>query len=123
MESSINSSNCNDLCPIKRAAEIIEGKWTTLIIRELLKGKKRYSEMQQALAGISPKILAQRLRFLEERGLVKKTIFATIPPSTEYELTLLGSNMQEVLLAMANFGDALNKHITAHLSLSIDKAS
>ena len=48
---------CDDECPIKKTAIIIEGKWTTLVIRELLPGKKRFSEIQRALTGISPKVL------------------------------------------------------------------
>lgn len=106
----VDGSNCCDQCPVSRSAEIIEGKWTTLIIRELMKGKLRYSEIQQALVGISPKILAQRLRFLEQKGLVKKSIYATVPPTTEYELTSLGHKMQDVLFAMATFGEALKNH-------------
>lgn len=95
-------------CPVKMTAEIIEGKWSTLIIRELLYGKKRYSQLQKALQGISPKILSSRLKLLEERGLLTRKAFATIPPTTEYELTPLGEKMKDVLLAMAIFGNQLN---------------
>ena len=105
MESSDQPSSCDDECPVKIAAEIIEGKWTTLIIRELLTGKKRYSEIQKALANISPKVLSARLRLLEKRQLVERTVFPTIPPTTEYELTTLGMKLQNVLNEMAKFGN------------------
>jgi DNA-binding HxlR family transcriptional regulator len=98
---------CDDECPVRRAAEIIEGKWTTLIVRELLSGKKRYSEIQRALGGISPKMLSARLRLLEEKALVNRAVFDTIPPTTEYTLTELGLNLEHVLQSMAEFGNIL----------------
>lgn len=107
MERIENLLELSRACPVKMTAEIIEGKWSTLIIRELLYGKKRYSELQRALHGISPKILSSRLKFLEERGLLTRKAFATIPPTTEYALTPLGEKMKDVLLAMAIFGKEL----------------
>lgn len=95
---------CETTCPVQSAAIILDGKWTTLIIRELLSGKKRYSELQRALPGISPKMLAKRLLFLEERGILRKTIYPVIPPKTEYELTELGYAMRQLIAAMAMFG-------------------
>jgi len=103
------SKACDDDCPIKKAAQIIDGKWTTLVIRELLPNKKRYSEIQKALIGISPKVLSARLRLLEEKHLVTRTAYPTIPPTTEYELTGLGRKLESVLMAMAQFGDELEK--------------
>lgn len=95
---------CGDDCPIRRCAEMIGGKWTTLVIRELLPGKKRYSEIQRALPGISPKVLTARLRQLETERLVTRTVYPTIPPTAEYELTRSGRKLEEILLAMARFG-------------------
>ena len=98
---------CDDECPIKKTAGVIEGRWTTLVIRELLPGKKRFSEIQRALTGISPKVLTARLRLLERRQLLTRTVFATVPPMTEYELTPLGRHLESVLDAMAEFGQQL----------------
>jgi len=103
------SQDCDDGCPIRRAAQVIEGKWTTLVVRELLSGKKRYSEIQRALGNISPKMLSARLRLLEDEGLVNRTVFDTIPPTTEYTLTPLGQNLEKVLQAMAEFGTRLQQ--------------
>jgi DNA-binding HxlR family transcriptional regulator len=107
MDSLIKEKGCNDACPVKKTAKIIEGKWTTLVIRELLPHKKRYSEIQRALKGISPKVLTTRLRFLEQRGIITRTVYATVPPKTEYELTNIGKELREVLNAMAEFGKKL----------------
>ena len=100
---------CTPGCPVQKTAEIIEGKWTTLIVRELLSGKKRYSELQKGLVGISPKVLAARLKLLVEKGLVERTVYPTIPPTTEYALTGLGEQLKQVILAMAEFGSLLQK--------------
>ncbi|MEA2058234.1 MAG: helix-turn-helix domain-containing protein [Actinomycetota bacterium] len=99
---------CDDECPIKKTADVIEGRWTTLVIRELLPGKKRFSEIQRALTGISPKVLTARLRLLERRQLLTRTVYATVPPMTEYELTPLGRRLEAVLDAMADFGQNLS---------------
>lgn len=109
MNSFNQNTPCDDECPVKMAAEIIEGKWTTLVIRELLPGKKRYSEIQKALTNISPKVLTARLRMLEERKLVTRTVYPTIPLTTEYELTKTGRKLEKVLSEMAVFGNELKK--------------
>jgi len=103
----VQAEVCNEDCPIKNTADVIEGRWTTLVIRELLPGKKRFSEIQKALAGISPKVLTARLRLLERRQMLTRTVFATVPPKTEYELTPLGRQLEAVLNAMADFGRQL----------------
>jgi DNA-binding HxlR family transcriptional regulator len=101
------SGLCNDDCPVARASGVLSGKWTTLIVRDLLSGKKRYSELQRSLAGISPRMLAARLSMLEESGLIAKTIYPTVPPKTEYELTGAGRRIEPVIAAMAEFGAGL----------------
>ena len=98
---------CAEECPVRKTSGIIEGKWTTLIVRDLLGGKKRYSELQRSLEHISPKLLAARLRMLEQNKLVKRTVFATVPPTTEYQLTPLGRKLEKVIKAMADFGSQL----------------
>lgn len=104
-----DSDACTNECPVRRTAQIIDGKWTTQIVRDLLPGKKRYSELLAGLPGISPKILAQRLRLLEGHGLLTKTIYAEVPPRTEYELTALGFQLKNVIKAMGRFGETLAK--------------
>jgi DNA-binding HxlR family transcriptional regulator len=104
----VQTEVCDDECPIKKTADVIEGRWTTLVIRELLPGKKRFSEIQRALTGISPKVLTARLRLLERRELLTRTVYPTVPPKTEYELTPLGRQLEAVLDAMADFGQQLS---------------
>ncbi len=86
------------------AADVLSGKWTTLIIRALLEGTKRYSQLQSTLVGISPKILTARLRMLEAEGVITRKVYATVPPKTEYRLTELGRELEVVIDAMMQFG-------------------
>jgi len=100
-------SVCDDDCPVAKASSVLSGKWTTLIVRDLLSGTKRYSELQRSLLGISPRMLAARLSMLEEAGLVTKTIYPTVPPKTEYKLTEAGRRIEPGIAAMAAFGAGL----------------
>lgn len=101
------TDNCDETCPVARANEVLGGKWTTLIIRDLLSGKKRYSELQRSLVGISPRMLAQRLSKLEQVGMIAKKIYPTVPPKTEYRLTNEGRKAESIIVAMAEFGAGL----------------
>ena len=98
---------CDAACPVRRTARLIEGKWTTLIIRDLLGGTRRFSELLRSLDGVSPKMLSARLTFLETQGIVAKTIYPCVPPKTEYELTPLGRDLKSVIQAMMAFGEQL----------------
>lgn len=104
---SVPQPPCDTGCPVARAHEVLGGKWTTLIFRALLGGRLRYSALQRGLEGISPRMLAERLRMLEAQGLILRRQYPTIPPTTDYELTALGAQMAPVIAAMAAFGQAL----------------
>lgn len=97
-------NSCDSDCPVRRTAEVIGHKWLTLIVRDLLTGKKRYSELERSLTGISPKVLSERLQELETNHLVVRTVYPTVPPTTDYELTELGKGLENVIRAMYDFG-------------------
>ncbi|MDZ7939257.1 MAG: helix-turn-helix domain-containing protein, partial [Rhodoferax sp.] len=96
--------SCDASCPVQRAAQVLDGKWTILVLRDLMGGTKRYSELQRSLVGISPRLLADRLKALEAQGLLTRTAFATVPPTTEYSLTTQGQTLLPVVQALADFG-------------------
>ena len=102
-------STCDTQCPVQRAAQVLDGKWTIVVLRDLLVGKKRYSELQRGLAGISPRLLSARLKAIEQQGLVTRTAFATVPPTTEYALTTQGQAIVPVVQALAAYGQTLLK--------------
>jgi DNA-binding HxlR family transcriptional regulator len=101
----MTNPSCNAQCPVQATAQIIEHKWATLIIRDLLSGKKRFSELERSLGSISPKILSERLRALEAKQLITRSVYPTVPPTTDYELTALGKELEAVIRAMQDFGN------------------
>jgi DNA-binding HxlR family transcriptional regulator len=92
------------VCPIARTAEIISGKWTLLIIRDLASGVKRFNQLERSLHGISPKTLSERLRSLEEEGVIIRQTFAEVPPRVEYSLTEKGQDLTDVIECMRTYG-------------------
>jgi DNA-binding HxlR family transcriptional regulator len=93
-------------CPVARTAELIGNKWTPLIVRDLADGRKRFSELERSLHGISPKTLSERLKRLEEAAAVERTCFAEVPPRVEYALTAKGHALLPVIESMRTFGTA-----------------
>lgn len=91
-------------CPVARTAEIIGNKWTPLIVRDLADGRKRFSELERSLTGISPKTLSERLKRLEEAVVVERACFAEVPPRVEYTLTEKGFALLPVIDSMRDFG-------------------
>jgi DNA-binding HxlR family transcriptional regulator len=91
-------------CPIELTATLIGDRWTPLIVRDLAPGCRRFSELQRSLGGISPKTLSDRLRRLEEAGVVTRACFAEMPPRVEYRLTDKGAALLIVIESMREFG-------------------
>jgi DNA-binding HxlR family transcriptional regulator len=91
-------------CPVARTAEIIGNKWTPLILRDLSKGRCRFSELERSLNGISPKTLSERLKRLEEAEVIQRKCFAEVPPRVEYTLTEKGHALLPVIDCMREFG-------------------
>lgn len=92
-------------CPIARFLTVLDGPWATLIVRELLTGPKRFTELRTALPGISPNTLTSRLQRFVRTGLVTRTAYPEIPPRVEYQLTPAGERLQVVLDTMAAWAE------------------
>jgi DNA-binding HxlR family transcriptional regulator len=93
-------------CPVCRTAEIVCGKWTLLVIRDLAEGRSRFCELERSLQGISPRTLSLRLRALEEEGIVKRQTFPEVPPRVEYALTEKGRALVPLIEHMRAYGRA-----------------
>src|SRR5216684_9303008 len=91
-------------CPMAHAAWLVGERWSLLIVRELLRGPKRYTDLVHGLPGIGTNILAARLRELEQCGVVQKRRLPPPAASTVYELTEYGSGLNEALYALARWG-------------------
>jgi DNA-binding HxlR family transcriptional regulator len=96
--------SANSDCPVCRTAEVVCGKWTMLIIRDLAEGRSRFCELERSLEGISPRTLSLRLRALEEEGILRRETFPEVPPRVEYALTEKGEALVPIVEAMRAYG-------------------
>src|SRR5437588_95989 len=94
----------SDTCPVCATAEIVCGKWTLLVIRDLAEGRSRFCELERSLRGISPRTLSLRLRALEEEGVVERQTFPEVPPRVEYALTAKGRALVPLIEDMRTYG-------------------
>src|SRR5436190_1312435 len=95
----------DETCPVCRTAEIVCGKWTLLLVRELSEGRSRFCELERSLVGISPRTLSLRLRALEEEGIVERATFPAVPPRVEYALTDKGMALIPIIEDMRTYGE------------------
>src|ERR671916_1451467 len=91
-------------CPVCRTADLVCGKWTLLLVRELAEGQSRFCELERSLTGISPRTLSLRLRALEEEGIVERQTFPEVPPRVEYALTDKGRALLPIIEGMRTYG-------------------
>jgi DNA-binding HxlR family transcriptional regulator len=98
------SAASNSQCPVCRTADIVCGKWTLLVIRDLADGCSRFCELERSLEGISPRTLSLRLRALEEEGIVVRRTFPEVPPRVEYALTEKGRALVPLIEDMRRYG-------------------
>ena len=91
-------------CPVAHALSLVGERWSLLVVRELLHGPKRYTDLTHGLPGIGTNILAARLRDLEECGVVQKKKLPPPAPATVYELTEYGKGLNEAMYALARWG-------------------
>jgi DNA-binding HxlR family transcriptional regulator len=92
-------------CTIEVSIETIGGMWKVIIVRELLTGTKRYSQLHRALKRVTHKMLAQQLRELARDGVVTRTVYPQVPPKVEYSLTDLGEALSPLLDSMHAWGE------------------
>ena len=95
----------DESCPVCRTADIVCGKWTLLLVRELAEGCSRFCELERSLVGISPRTLSLRLRALEEEGIVARSTFPAVPPRVEYALTEKGLALIPIIDDMRAYGE------------------
>ena len=91
-------------CSVAACAEIIGAKWTALLVHDLSEGPRRFTELEHSCVGISPRTLSERLRALEDEGIVIRRSYAESPPRVEYELTAKGEALLPIIDAMRGFG-------------------
>ncbi|MFB4213925.1 winged helix-turn-helix transcriptional regulator [Shouchella sp. JSM 1781072] len=109
-----------DQCQVSQALDIIVGKWKLLILLHLLaNGTTRFGEFQRAIPSITPKVLTQQLRELEEEEIIERHIYPQIPPKVEYTISAYGTTLEPILNAMHTWGlNHLNHKQSKHEGLA-----
>lgn len=101
-------------CGIDAAMDVISGKWKVLILWELHHhGVRRFAELRRGLPGVSEKMLIQHLREMEEDGLVRREVYAEVPPKVEYSLTEDGASLNDALESLGAWGTGRMRAIGA----------
>lgn len=103
-------------CPVETTLNLVGNKWKFLIVRDLLDGTKRFGELKKTIGetknqSISQKVLTQNLRELESAHLIKRKVYAEVPPRVEYSLTDLGKSLYSVLEHLALWGETYKKGV------------
>jgi DNA-binding HxlR family transcriptional regulator len=106
----------DDRCPIARALDVVGERWALLVVRELLLGPQRFSDLRAELPGVSSNLLTDRLRELEARGVVRRRVLPPPAGSSVYELTDRGHQLEPVLDALGDWGAAESAPADASLS-------
>ena len=91
-------------CPVELTLLLISNKWKVLIIRDLLDGTKRFSELKKSINNISQKVLTFNLREMEENDLLTRKVYPEVPPRVEYTLTDIGYSLKTLLDDMDKWG-------------------
>ncbi len=91
-------------CPaVREVLNRVGDKWSVLIVQRLADGPKRFSELRRAIEGISQRMLTLTLKGLERDGLLTRTVYPTVPPRVDYELTELGRTLRKPIQALAKW--------------------
>jgi DNA-binding HxlR family transcriptional regulator len=91
-------------CAVAATSDLIGSKWTALIVHDLSEGPRRFTQLEHACHGISPRTLSERLHMLEQEGIVLRRSYPESPPRVEYALTDKGQSLLPIIEAMSHFG-------------------
>lgn len=91
-------------CTLKDVLDIIGGKWAMPIIYILSKGKMRFKELERTVEGINTRMLVKELKNMEANGIVTREVFATVPPTVEYSLTVKGEKLLPSIVSLHKWG-------------------
>jgi len=91
-------------CTVEATLSVIGGRWKPVILFRLMAGTQRFGELKKTISGITQRMLTNQLRELERDGVIKRQVYAEVPPKVEYSLTILGLSLKPILQAMKDWG-------------------
>ena len=97
-------------CPVASTLDVVGDRWTLLVVRDLLRGNSRFSQLRASVEGITPAMLSQRLKLLEQEGLIERRLYSGHPPRANYRLTAKGHALGVVVGALASWGERYGEH-------------
>ena len=100
-----NEDSKVDKCPVETALDVLAGKWKILILWYLKSETKRFNELQKLLPRTTQKMLIQKLRELEEDGIIHREVYPVVPPKVEYSLTEYGKSLKPIIKQLYLWGD------------------
>ena len=101
-------------CPVAKTLEVIGDRWTLLVVRDLLPGRRRFRDLLDSLPGIAPNMLSDRLKLMEEHQLIARHFYSDHPPRAEYGLTEKGKELGVIVGALAAWG---SRHVERRVRL------
>ena len=96
--------DCHYGCPVEATLDVIGGKWKGVILYHLCVRKRRYNELRRLLPDVTQRMLTLALRDLERDGVVRRSVYAEVPPRVEYELTTFGESLRPIVDLMRDWG-------------------
>ncbi|SFD54726.1 winged helix-turn-helix transcriptional regulator [Flavobacterium phragmitis] len=115
----LNESYITESCNLTYAVCKIGGRWKLLILCKLENGKLRFSELRNQIKGITERMLTLQLRELEKEGLIKRTVYAEVPPRVDYELTEIAKELVPIWNQLSNWGAKHKEILLSSVSSSI----
>jgi DNA-binding HxlR family transcriptional regulator len=110
----VTTRNRTEACPIEEFMDMLRGRWKVFILWELIQKPRRSSELRRSIPPVTQKVFVEQIRDLEESGLVKRTIYPSVPPRVEYEVTPLGQSLREILKTMCHWSSENMEKVHDH---------
>ena len=107
-----NEDSKVDKCPVETALDVLAGKWKILILWYLKNETKRFNELQKLLPRTTQKMLIQKLRELEEDGIIHREVYPVVPPKVEYSLTEYGETLKPIIKQLYLWGEIHKKRVS-----------